>query len=117
MYRFQEYAQADETAKTHLYIGNTPSEVYPQLNQNLRQSMLILPPVFFHMDFLLIQVLSESGYGELNITIEKKKHEYVVYLKTHQSQRYFLSKEDSQIVHKAYEQLIDNWHHWFSEIR
>jgi len=116
--RFQKFLLTSKAVKTHLYFRNSPLEVNPQLNQNLNQSTLVLPPVFSHMDFLLIQALSESGYGTFHVTMEKKNHEFVVYLNSHLSQRYFLSKQESETMNEAYQQILKNWQRWwFSEFR
>ncbi len=112
--RFQEFLQTSEAVKTHLYFANAPLEVKPQVNQKLKQSMLMqLPPVFSHLDFLLIQVLSETGHGKFHVTIEKKNHEYVVYLNSHLSQRYFLNKKESEVMQKVYHQIITAWNNWW----
>lgn len=111
--RFQEFLLSPKAAKTQLYFENTPLEVKSQLNQKLNQSTFILPPVFSHMDFLLIQILSETGYGKFHVTIEKKNHEFVVYVNSHLSQRYFLSKKESETMHKAYQQIIKSWRSWW----
>jgi hypothetical protein len=116
--RFQEFLQTPEAIKTHLCFGNTPWEVKSQFNQKFKPSTLILPPVFSHMDFLLIQILSETGYGKFHVTIEKKNHEFVVHVNSHLSQRYLLSKKESETMHKAYQQIIKTWKNWWlSELR
>ncbi len=111
--RFQEFLLSPEAAKTQLYFENTSLEVKPKLNQKLKQSTLILPPVFSHINFLLMQMLSESGYGEFNITLEKKNNQFVVYVNSHLSQRYCLDKKESETMQKAYQQTIKTWKNWW----
>ena len=111
--KFQEFLQTGAAIKTHLHFANTPLQVQPQLNQKPKQSMVALPLVFSHMDFLLIQVLSETGHGDFNVNIDKKNHEFVVCLNSHISQRYFLSKKESEIMQKAYHQIIADWSKWW----
>lgn len=115
---FKDFLETPEALKTHLYFGNAPLEVKPKLNQRLKQPKLILPPVFSYMDFLLIQTLSETGHGEFRVQIERKNNEFVVFVKSHLSQRYFLSHKESEIMHEAYQQIITNWKNWWqSELR
>ncbi|MEM6402356.1 MAG: hypothetical protein AAF757_19365 [Cyanobacteria bacterium P01_D01_bin.116] len=111
--RFQKFLEATEAVKTQLHIGNTPLEVKSQFNQKLKQPKLILPPAFSYINFLMIQILSETGYGELNITIEKKNNEFVVCIKNHLSQRYLLNEKESDAIHKAYLQIIKDWSNWW----
>lgn len=110
--QFQEFLQTSEALKTHLYFGDAPLEVESQIKLS-KQSIVMLPPVFSHMDFLLIQVLSETGHGEFNVTIEKKNHEFVVYLNSHLSQRYFLSRREWEIMQTTYQQIIADWSNWW----
>lgn len=111
--RFQEFLLSPEATKTQLYFGNMPLEEKSQFNQKLKQPTLILPPVFSHMDFLLMQILCESGYGEFHITLEKKNNQYVVYLNSHLSQRYCLDQNESETMQKAYQQILKTWKNWW----
>ncbi|MEM7553849.1 MAG: hypothetical protein AAF378_07075 [Cyanobacteria bacterium P01_A01_bin.84] len=110
--KFQEFLQTPDAIKTQLYFGNTPPEVKPQQKKS-KQSMVMLPPVFSHMDFLLIQILSETGHGEFHVRIERKNHEFVVYLNSHLSQRYFLGQKESEMMQEAYQQIITTWNKWW----
>ncbi len=111
--QLKEFLLSSEAAKTQLCFGNGPLEVKSQFNQKFKQSTFILPPVFSHMNFLLMQILSETGYGTFNITIEKKNNQFVVYLNSHLSQRYYLEQKESETMQKAYQEILKTWKNWW----
>jgi hypothetical protein len=95
--KLQEFLQ-DSVMRTGLYF-NISSEVKPQLNEKPESSIIMLPPVFSHMSFLLIQALSETGHGEFRVSTEKRNYAYVVYLSSHVSYRYLLSQKELALLH------------------
>jgi hypothetical protein len=111
--QFQKFLQTSKVMRTHLDIGGMPLEAKTHPNYQFYSPKILLPPVFSHMNCLVIQALAETGHGEFRVKIEKKNHEYVVYLNSHISQRYFLSQKDSEMMQKAYQQIITSWDSWW----
>ncbi|MEM7579087.1 MAG: pentapeptide repeat-containing protein [Cyanobacteria bacterium P01_A01_bin.80] len=108
---FPEFLQHRQTVRTSLCYDTTLN-TQSQLNQKPKQSMIVLPTVFSHMNFLLIHSLFETGYGEFHVRIEKKNHQHVVYVSTHITDRFLLTQSESDSLKILYnailEQMISN---------
>lgn len=102
-----------EPMRIYLDIGERHSGKSPvAIHQLKRPNRLVLPVVFSHMNFLLIQSLCETGYGEFRITSEKKNHELAVYLSSHIGYRYFLDSRQIKQIKSAYRQVTNTWNTW-----
>ncbi len=105
----QQYLESSEAPKTQLYIGKTPLKSDSQLYQ----PTLILHPAFSNINYKVIEILSETGYGEFSVTIEKKNNDYLVCIKGHLSERYFLNEQESKVIYKAYQQIYKASSTWY----
>ena len=71
--QLQNFLEKAQPMRMYLHIEDKPSKkliVPQQLNP---PSTVVLPIVFSHMSFLLIQALCETGHGEFKISSERKK--------------------------------------------
>ncbi|MEM7556949.1 MAG: hypothetical protein AAF378_23230 [Cyanobacteria bacterium P01_A01_bin.84] len=115
--RFPEFLQSSQTMKMYLHIRDTSSQKLPSIIQQVNYSskaMLPLPPVFSHMNFLLIQSLCETGHGEFAMISEKKNHQFAVYPSTHIRDRYLLNPNQIEPMKDAYHQITNQWSKWYS---
>ncbi|MBF2016023.1 MAG: hypothetical protein IGS23_12625 [Rivularia sp. T60_A2020_040] len=106
--QLQEFLETAQPMRMYLDVGDKLS---PKSSNTL-----VLPVVFSHMSFLLIQALCETGHGEFRITSEKKNHEIAVYLGSHITYRYLLNSQQVVPIKNAYHQVTNTWNKWhFSE--
>lgn len=110
--RLQEFLEREQPMRMYLDVGDRLSRKPPIVRPN----GLLLPVVFSHMSFLLIQSLCETGYGEFRISSERKNHELAVCLSSHISSRYFLDAQQIKTIKAVYLGLSNTWNEWhFSE--
>ncbi|MEM9924301.1 MAG: hypothetical protein AAF915_11215 [Cyanobacteria bacterium P01_D01_bin.50] len=111
--QLQEFL-ATEQMRIYLDIGDKLSGKSPvAIHQLKRPNRLVLPVVFSHMSFLLIQSLCETGYGEFRITSEKKNHELAVCLGSHITYRYLLDSRQIEKIKSVYHQVTNTWNEWY----
>ncbi len=108
--QLQQFLETAQPMRMYLDIGDN-SKTSP-LTIEKRPDTLVLPVVFSHMSFLLIQALCETGHGEFRISSEKKNHEIAVYLGSHIKYRYFLNRHQIEPIKTAYHQVTDTWNQW-----
>ncbi|MEA5595123.1 hypothetical protein [Rivularia sp. UHCC 0363] len=110
--QLQEFLIKAQPMKMYLDIGDQLSQKSPIAIQQSNSNTLVLPVVFSHMSFLLIQALCETGHGEFRISSEKKNHELAVYLGSHISYRYLLNPQQVEPIKNAYHQVTNTWSKW-----
>ena len=107
--QLQQFLETAQPMRMYLDIGHN-SQTSPLTIKS--RDTLVLPVVFSHMSFLLIQALCETGHGEFRISSEKKNHELAVYLGSHIKYRYFLNRHQIEPIKTAYHQVTDTWNQW-----
>lgn len=111
--QLQEFLETEQPMRMYLRIGDKPSTKSSiKIQQSSPSNTVVLPVVFSHMSFLLIQALCETGHGEFRISSEKKNHELAVYLGSHICYRYLLKPHQLQPIHNAYHQVTNTWNQW-----
>lgn len=111
--QLQEFLETARPMKMYLHTEEKSSQNKPiTIQQPNLQNRVVLPVVFSHMNFLLIQTLCETGHGEFRISTEKKNHELAVYLGSHISYRYLLKPQQLEPIENAYHQVTNTWNQW-----
>jgi len=114
--QLKEFLETAQPMTMYLDVREKFSQKSAITIQKTNSNTLVLPVVFSHMSFLLIQALCETGHGEFRITSEKKNHEIAVCLGSHISYRYFLNSQQVAPIKNAYSQVTNTWNKWhFSE--
>ncbi len=109
----QEFLETDQPMKMYLRIGDNSSRKSGiSMQQVTSPNTVVLPVVFSHMSFLLIQALCETGHGSFHISSEKKNHELAVYLGSHICYRYLLNPQQIKPIQNAYHQVANTWNQW-----
>ncbi len=113
--QLQEFLETAQPMRMYLRIGEKSSKTSQEaIYQVKRSDTFVLPVVFSHMSFLLIQALCETGHGEFRIMSERKNHELAVYLGSHISYRYLLNSQQIEPIKNAYHQVTNTWNQWHS---
>lgn len=111
--QLQQFLETAQPMRMYLRIGDKPSTKPLIATQQLNPpNTVVLPVVFSHMSFLLIQALCETGHGEFRISSEKKNHELAVYLGSHICYRYLLKPQQIEPIQKVYHQVTNTWNQW-----
>ena len=111
--QLQEFLETEQPMRMYLRIGDKPSiNSSIKTQQSSPSNTVVLPVVFSHMSFLLIQALCETGHGEFRISSERKNHELAVYLGSHKCYRYLLKHQLLQTINNAYHQFTNTWNQW-----
>jgi hypothetical protein len=111
--QLQNFLEKAQPMRMYLHIEDKPSKkplIVPQ--QVNPSSTVMLPIVFSHMSFLLIQALCETGHGEFKIISERKNHELAVYLNSHICYRYLLKPHQLEPIQNAYNRVTNSWNQW-----
>lgn len=118
--RFPEFFSDSQGIKMHLKFEDKPLDALPIRLQEEGKIDIIpkqtcsieLPPVFSHLNFLLIETLSVTQHGEFVIRSKKGNYETIVELGGHISQRYHLSTQELDKIQQTYEKVLENWVGW-----
>lgn len=111
--QLQEFLETAQPMRMYLRIGDKCSKTSPTaIHQVKPPNTVVLPVVFSHMSFLLIQALCETGHGEFRISCEKKNHELAVYLGSHICYRYLLNHQQIETIQNSYRQVTSTWNQW-----
>ncbi|MBV6625365.1 MAG: hypothetical protein KI793_20955 [Rivularia sp. (in: Bacteria)] len=110
--QLQEFLETAQPMRMYLRIGDKSCKKATVTQQSNPSNTVVLPVVFSHMSFLLIQALCETGHGEFRICSEKKNHELAVYLGSHICYRYLLKPQQIEPIQNAYHQVTNTWNQW-----
>ncbi|QLE57749.1 hypothetical protein [Nostoc sp. TCL26-01] len=119
--RLPAFIRGSNTIRMQLTIESKPWEASPllKLNDKNKQDILPsqsysveLPPVFSHMNFLLIESLSETQHGEFITRSKHGRYETFVELSGHISHRYSLTPQEVAQIQTTYEQILEMWIAW-----
>ncbi|BAT52194.1 unknown protein [Nostoc sp. NIES-3756] len=117
---FSDFIKGTKSITMQLKIEDKPCKAssIPKLENGGNQKIYLpyqtveLPPVFSHMNFLLIETLSATRHGEFITRSKQAKYETIVELGGHISHRYGLTQQEVEDINKIYNQVLEMWIAW-----
>ncbi|BCL37378.1 hypothetical protein [Nostoc sp. MS1] len=112
---FSDFIKGTKSITIQLKIEDKPCKALPtnKLENGGNQKLYLpyktveLPPVFSHMNFRLMEILSATRHGEFVTRSKQANYETIVELGGYINHRYGLTQQEVEEINKTYNKIIE----------